>query len=332
MNKSCFALVLLMASAGIAPAQKPPEAQKRRVAVMSFGYGTVRSSVQTIFGTDSDVGKGISDMVIDQLLKDGTYRVIDREMLDKLIQEQNFSNSDRADPSTAAKIGRLLGVDTMVVGDVTQFGRDDHSTSAAGALDRWDRYGISRLGVKKAKAVVAITARMIDVNTGEVLVSESGRGMSQRSGTSLLGAGGGDGGGGGGGMSMSSSNFGQTILGEAVTEAVSTLCRNLDADSAKLPVSAAPMVHVKGEVADFTDGVMVVNVGSKDGVKRGDHLEVTRTVRTIRDPATGKILRSIDEKLGEFTVTSVDANSAMGSFSGTGKPKVADTVKTNGDE
>lgn len=320
--------MLLAAGAGIAPAQKPPEAQKRRVAVMRFGYGTVRSSVQTIFGTDSDVGKGISDLVIDQLLKEGTYRVIDREMLDKLIQEQNFSNSDRADPSTAAKIGRLLGVDTIVVGDVTQFGRDDHSTSAAGALDRWDHYGISRLGVKKAKAVVAITARMIDVNTGEVLVSESGRGMSQRSGTSLLGAGGSE----GGAVSMSSSNFAQTILGEAVTEAVSTLCTALDGDSGRLPVSAAPVVHIKGEVADFTDGVMVVNVGTKDGLKVGDHLEVTRTLRTIRDPATGKILRSIDQKLGEFKVNSVDANSAMGSFSGTGTPKVSDIVKTIGDQ
>jgi curli biogenesis system outer membrane secretion channel CsgG len=331
MNRSCLALVVLVACAGIAPAQKPPAAQKRRVAVMRFGYGTVRSSVQAIFGTDSDVGKGISDMVIDQLLKDETYRVIDREMLDKLIQEQNFSNSDRADPSTAAKIGRLLGVDTMVVGDVTQFGRDDHNTSAGGALGSWDKYGIGRLGMKKAKAVVAITARMIDVNTGEVLASESGRGFSQRSGTSLLGAGGSEGGAGGGGMSMGSSNFAQTILGEAVTEAVSTLCTALDGDSARLPVSAAPVVHIKGEVADFTAGVMVVNVGTKDGVKVGDHLQVTRTLRTIRDPATGKVLRSIDEKLGEFTVTSVDANSAMGSFAGTGAPKVADIVKTIGD-
>lgn len=331
MKRSCFAGVLLVAFAGMAVSQKPPGVQKRRVAVMRFGYGTVRSSVQAIFGTDSDVGKGISDLVIDQLLKDGTYRVIDREMLDKLIQEQNFSNSDRADPSTAAKIGKLLGVDTMVVGDITQFGRDDHNTSAGGALGSWDKYGIGRLGMKKAKAVVAITARMIDVNTGEVLASESGRGVSQRSGTSLLGAGGGDGGGGGGGMSMSSSNFAQTILGEAVTEAVTTLCTALDGDSAKLPVSAAPVVHIKGEVADFTDGVMVVNVGTKDGVKVGEHLEVTRTLRTIKDPATGKVLRSIDQDLGEFTVTSADANSAVGSFKGTGTPKVADVVKTIGD-
>ena len=336
MKRSCFALGILAAFAGLALAQTPQEShnsdlQKRRVAVMRFGYGTVRSSVQAIFGTDSDVGKGVSDLVIDQLLKDGTYRVIDREMIDKIIQEQNFSNSDRADASTAAKIGKLLGVDTMIVGDVTQFGRDDHSTSAAGALSNWDKYGITKFGVKKAKAVVAITARMIDVNTGEVLVSESGRGTSQRSGANLLGGGAGGGGGGGGDMSMNSSNFAQTILGEAVTEAVTTLCKGLDADSPKLPVSAPPVIHIKGEVADFTNGVMVVNVGSKDGLKLGDRLQVTRTLRVIKDPETGKVLRTIDQKLGEFTVTSVDTNSAVGSFSGAGTPKVTDIVKTIGD-
>ena len=36
---------------------------------------------------------------------------------------------------------------------------------------------MGRLGMKKSKAVVAITARMIDVDTGEVLASESGRGV-----------------------------------------------------------------------------------------------------------------------------------------------------------
>ena len=331
MNRSCFALVLIAACAGVAPAQETPVAQKRRVAVMSFGYGTVRTSAQAIFGTDSDVGKGISDMVIGQLLKDGTYRVIDREMLDKIMHEQNFSNSDRADPSTAAKIGRLLGVDTMVVGDVTQFGRDDHNTSAGAALGSWDKYGVGRLGMKKSKAVVAITARLIDVNTGEVLASESGRGSSQRSGTSLLGGGAGDGGGGGGGVGMNSSNFAQTILGEAVTQAVAALCTALDGDSGKLPVSVAPTVHIKGMVADFTDGVMVANVGTKDGVKVGDHLDVTRTLRTIKDPSTGQVLRTIEQKLGEFTVTSVDTNSSMGSFAGATPPKVSDTVKTIGD-
>ena len=82
--------------------------QKRRVAVLDFNYGTVMTSVQAIFGTNQDIGKGITDLLIDKLVNDGTYRVIERSAMSKIIAEQNFSNSNRADPNSAAKIGKLL--------------------------------------------------------------------------------------------------------------------------------------------------------------------------------------------------------------------------------
>lgn len=182
------------------------QAGKRRVAVLDFQYATVMSGVQAVFGTNQDIGRGIADLLIDRLTNDGTFRVIERRDLDKILKEQNFSNSDRADNTTAAKIGRILGVDTIIVGDITQFGRDDRNTGAGGALSRWDKYGIGNVGVHKAKAVVGITARMIDVNTGEILASVSGLGESKRSGASLLGSGGAFATSGGGNVDMSSTN------------------------------------------------------------------------------------------------------------------------------
>src|SRR5580693_5437789 len=102
---------------------------KKRVAVMNFEYGTVSTAVAQVFGSNVDIGKGIADMLVDRLVNDGSYSVIERKVLDKLIAEQNFSNSDRADPSSAAKIGKLLGVDAIIVGSITEFGRDDKSTN-----------------------------------------------------------------------------------------------------------------------------------------------------------------------------------------------------------
>src|SRR5208337_2356247 len=96
---------------------------KKLVAVLDFDYGTVRSAVQAYFGTDQDVGKGISLLLEQKLVQDGKYRVVDRSTLDKILKERNFSNSDRADASTAAKIGRILGVNALIVGSITQFGR-----------------------------------------------------------------------------------------------------------------------------------------------------------------------------------------------------------------
>src|SRR4030088_254915 len=110
----------------------PCLAQKKRVAVLNFEYGTVRSNAQAIFGTEQDVGKGISEMLVQKLVQDGKYSVIERNALDKVLGEQNFSNSDRADASTAAKIGRILGVDAIIIGSITQFGRDDQHTNIGG--------------------------------------------------------------------------------------------------------------------------------------------------------------------------------------------------------
>ena len=54
---------------------------------------------------------------------------------------------------------------------------------------------------------------------------------------------------------------------------------------------------------------------------------MTRVVRTVKDPASGKVLRTIDSPVGMLTITSVDAGSAVGKFDGTGSPKVGDAVK-----
>ncbi len=297
---------------------------KRRVAVLDFNYATVMTGVQAVFGTNQDIGKGISDLLVDQLLKTGSYRVIERNALDKVLKEQNFSNSDRADSTTAAKIGRVLGVDAIITGDITQFGRDDQNASAGGALGHWDKYGIGKIGAHKAKAVVAVTARLIDVNTAEILASESGKGESQRSGTNLLGGGGAGFTGGGGGADMSSSNFSQTIIGEAVSGAVTDLGNKLSQDSGKMPTNAVP---VSGLVADASGNQITINVGSRGGVHVGDTLLVSRVSRVIKDPATGKPLRTVEEPVGKIQITQADDSSAVGTFSGAGQPKVGDAIK-----
>lgn len=299
---------------------------RKRVAIMSFDYGTVQGSVAAIFGSNQDVGKGISDLLVQKLVNDGNYSVIERTMMDKILAEQNFSNSDRADSNTAAKIGRILGVDAIITGTITQFGRDDKSTTVGGGGfgGVTGRYGIGGVQSRESKAVVAVTARLIDINTAEILAACTGTGQSKRGGTSLVGAGGGGWSGGGGGLDMSSSNFGATILGEAVHQAVDSLGAQLDAKASSLPTHKA---IVSGVVADVSGNTLIINVGSRVGLKVGDSLEVSRPVRTVKDPTTGKVLKTVVDKLGTATVTEVDESSATLSYSGASAAKVGDTVK-----
>ncbi len=306
-------------------AQQPP--RKKRVAVMDFEYGTVKSAVAAVFGTDQDVGKGISDMLVQKLVQEGKYSVIERKALDKILAEQNFSNSDRADSSTAAKIGKILGVDAIIIGSITQFGRDDKNTTVGGGGigGITGRFGVGGVQKREAKAVCNITARMVDTTTGEILAAVTGSGQSKRGGTSLVGAGGSAYGAGGGAFDMTSKNFAETLLGEAVGQSVDATATQLDSASDKLPTVK---VEVSGLVADVSGNTLIINVGSKSGLRVGDKLEISRAARTIKDPATGKVLKTVTNKIGDATVTEVDADSATVTFNGSAVAKVGDIAKS----
>ena len=96
-------------------------------------------------------------------------------------------------------------------------------------------------------------------------------------------------------------------------KATTDLCAQLNEQAAKLPNR---VYVISGVVADATGGTLVLNVGSRVGVKVGDRLEVRRKIRDVKDPATGKVLRSIENKVGEVVITDVDEASSVGNFSG----------------
>ncbi len=300
--------------------------QKKRVAVMNFDYATVQSGVAALFGTNQDIGKGIADILVDKLVNGGAYSVIERKQLDKILAEQNFSNSDRADANSAAKIARILGVDAIIVGSITQFGRDDKSTAVGGgaATSALGRFGIGGVKSTKSTAVCQITARMINTSTAEILASVQGRGEESRNGTGILGAGGSYAGMAAGALDMKSSNFADTILGMAVNKATTQVANGMAQRASSLPTVT---VTVDGMVADVSpDGTLIINVGSKAGLKVGDTLAIKRKIREVRDPATGKVIRSVEDAVGAMKITEVDEASAVGKFSGAGPAKVGDTV------
>lgn len=340
MNRTICALVLAIlcaptfaqtqtATAPVASATAPPAAahqgRKKRVAVFDFDYATVQTYSAAAFGSNVDVGKGISDLTVKYLVQDGTYSVIDRKAMDKILAEQNFSNSDRANPTSAAKLGKLLGVDAIIVGSVTQFGNDTKNTNIGGGGGGWGGYGVGGFGHKKTKAIVAVDSRIINIDTAEIMAVAEGKGESSRESTSLLGGGSNWHGFGGGAVDFGSSDFQQTILGEAVNAAVKQMSTELIADNPKLE---ARTISVEGLVAAVDGGQVILNVGAKAGLKKGDQLTVERITREIKDPTTGAVIRRMTSQVGVITLTDVDDISAVGSpVSGSGF-KVGDAVKT----
>jgi curli biogenesis system outer membrane secretion channel CsgG len=296
------------ASAPGAANPQAPTGRKKRVAVFDFDYATVKTNTAALFGTDIDVGKGIADLLVKNLVTDGTYSVIERKQLDKILAEQNFSTSDRADPASAARIGKILGLDAIIVGSITQFGNETKNTKIGGGGGGFGGFGVGGIGHKDSKANVQVDARLVDIDTAEILGVAEGKGESKRSSTSLLGGGGNWHGFGAGGADFGSSDFQQTIIGEAVKAATDQMTAGVVAAAPKLQ---ARVIKVEGVVAAVDGGQIVLNIGAKTGIKVGDHMSVERVTSTIKDPTTGAVLRKMTTKLGELEVTDVDDISAV---------------------
>jgi curli biogenesis system outer membrane secretion channel CsgG len=313
------------AASSAASSAPAPGGRRKRIAIFDFDYATVQSSTSALFGTNVDVGKGISDLLVRHLVQDGTYSVIERKAMDKILGEQNFSNSDRANSNSAAKIGKILGVDAIVVGSITQFGNDNQNTKVGGGGGGWGGFGVGGFSHKKSKAVVQVDARLVDIDTAEILGVASGKGESSRESTSLLGGGSNWHGWGGGAVDFGSSDFQQTIIGEAVNQAVVQMTSELVADNTKLVTRT---ISVEGLVAAVDGGQVVLNIGAKAGLKVGDQLTVKRITKEIKDPSTGQVIRRMTSDVGVIRLTDVDEISAVGTpVSGSGF-KVGDAVKT----
>lgn len=165
------AAVCVLGLAGMASAQTA-RSKKPLVAVTDFDFGTVGYH----WWGNYDIGKGMADQVMSELLEDGTFRVVERKKLDTILAEQDFAHSDRADPGAAklSKLGKVLGVRYIITGSITKFGGEDKGKG--GSLK-----GI-HVGVGKAKTEVSLTARLVDTTTGEVLLAAKGEGVSKKGG------------------------------------------------------------------------------------------------------------------------------------------------------
>jgi curli biogenesis system outer membrane secretion channel CsgG len=307
---------------------KAAQAQtKRRVAIEEFDYSTVYTAVQSIFGTNVDIGKGISAMLTTRVSQGGKFTVVERRKINTVLKEQDFGASNRVKKGTGARIGEVRGADFSLMGDIVVFGRDDRRKSgilggAGGGV------GAVVGGSKSAgKAVVVLAYRLVDNETSEILAAGEARGESKRE--SKSGFGGFFAGGAlvGGGFSDRASNFGETIIGEAVMDAVDKLAVDFE-NAASGAANSQKEVEIEAMVADVAGGAMTINAGSAAGIQAGQKLTVYRKGKEIKDPQTGEVLDTQVDQIGTLTITTVRERISTGTYSG-GAAKVGDLVRNN---
>jgi curli biogenesis system outer membrane secretion channel CsgG len=224
----CVAVALALSS-GVARGQE--STAKKRVAVLNFDNPSISADAPSgLFGADGvDVGKGVSILLIEKLVQGGKYTVVDRSALEKLLKEQSNPEGERVDAyGMAAKIGRMLGLDAMIIGGVTQYGPDDRHADAKAAGGQF----AGGVRVRKSKAYVGITAQVLDMSTAKVIADFAATGEStQAGGITVIG---------GKGKSKSStemlgSEFAGSLLPEATRDAVGKIAEKLNAFAGRIP-------------------------------------------------------------------------------------------------
>ncbi len=292
---------------------------KRRLAVEEFDFSTVKSTVQAVFNTQEDIGKGIRALLMTRLQQAGKITVLERAAINKVMAEQDFGASNRVKKGTSAKIGRILGADAMLMGDIVAFGRDDRNkqVNVGAVTSRIPKVGGLlggvRIGKKEEKAVVVIAYRIVDAETSEVIETGEARGESKRESKGIGGMLGIGDTAVGGAVDMNSSNFAQTIIGEAVISACDQLAEKMNTKIPTLPVRD---VEVEGRVADVTGGQITLTVGSNDGVANGDVFDVFKVLGEVKDPITKEVLDIRTERIGEMQIVTVREKIAVGQYQG----------------
>ena len=305
---------------------------KKRVAVDEFDYSTVRTAVASVFGTDQNIGKGIQSMFVTRISKEGKVIIVERKKLQNVMAEQDLAAGGRVKAGTGAKIGQIRGADAILYGDIVVFGRDDRKKSVgAGGFGGGILGGAiaaASASGKKDKAVVVIDYRLVDAETSEVIATGEARGESVRKSNSFaaFAAGAGVGGFGGGGASfdMGSSNFAETIIGEATMDCVNKLAAALDE---QLPKLEGKKVDVSARVAYVNGTSITINAGSAQGVQVGDQFDVAHILNEVKDPTTGEVIDLATQKIGIMNVVQVKDKVAIGVYTGSGTPKAGDVAE-----
>ena len=124
-------------------AQQRGQDTRPGIAVLPFNNGGSYGQGKEDFDA---LERGIAGMMISELAQNPAARVVERQEVQRLLDEQNLGAQGRVDPQTAAKVGKLVGARYTVLGTFIDF------------------YGDFRVDV-----------RLVNTETGEIVKTESER-------------------------------------------------------------------------------------------------------------------------------------------------------------
>jgi curli biogenesis system outer membrane secretion channel CsgG len=137
--------------------------------------------------TGDNLLHGVRDMLTTALFGSNKFIVLERDNIDDVMVEQEFSQSGRVGDATKIPMSQLEGAQLLVVGAITSFdaGVGGGAIPIPIPLSRNGDFGV--LNVSAKKGYVAMDIRIIDVATGRVLNTTAVEGKNWNFGANFTG-------------------------------------------------------------------------------------------------------------------------------------------------
>jgi curli biogenesis system outer membrane secretion channel CsgG len=232
---------------------------KRKIAIGRFSNETRYGRTFVTDASLDPLGKQASDILASRLVASGQFMVFERPDLAKISAEQAVSHD-----------AQLVGVDSLILGSVTEFGRS--TTGTAGFL--------SATKVQHAHAKVEL--RLVDVKTGYVFFSASGTGDASSESGEVAGYG-------------SRADYDESLNDKAIAAAISEV---IGAMMSKLQERAwhTDILKVQGST-------LYLSGGARQGIRVGDTLHVYRAGEQIKSAQTGFPITLPPSQVGTVRIT-----------------------------
>ena len=125
--------------------------RKSKIAIMEF---------PDLHGNVSELGKFIPEELTTRLFITRRFEVVERQLLNKVLEEQNLGTTGLVDATSAAQIGKMLGVDAIVSGTITDMGNTIRINARMIATETASIFAVSSVSIDKEEHIAVMMTRM----------------------------------------------------------------------------------------------------------------------------------------------------------------------------
>jgi curli biogenesis system outer membrane secretion channel CsgG len=276
---------------------------KIRIAIWEF-----ENHAEHVWWFYSDMGPAARNTIDTQFsenaLLSSKFSVIERDKLGMVLKEQGLATSGAVDPTTAAKVGKILGVKYIVMGGIDKF-NIDKTGGGVGA------FGV---GGHMVQSNATVNLRLVDTTTAERVLSLAADGNVKKGGGFIKGT------------SLSrDSEWG--IASETIQKAAKAVVDKLVTGEylARITNAATPAGGLEGKIIKVEGNRAWINLGSSSGIKVGDKFNIVNVGEALIDPDSGAKLGAEEKQTGNGSVVEVQDKYAIMTF--TGKATAKDTIR-----